>query len=82
MWLSCYQVLARAGDPRAAETLASIHGALRAKADMIANPALRHSFLNNISEHRDILAAWAAQEGPPGKAEASRAERSSDLRSF
>jgi tetratricopeptide (TPR) repeat protein len=59
--LSCHQVLVRAGDPRAAEVLATAHTELKARAATITDAALRHSFLNNIPEHREIVAAWAAQ---------------------
>ena len=60
--LTCYQTLARAGDPRAAELLASTHTRLQARAATITDDALRHSFLNCIPEHREIIAAWAAQQ--------------------
>ena len=67
--LTCYRVLQRAGDPRAAEVLGLAHAELQAKAAMIDNPALRDSFLNNLSEHRDIVAAWGEQHAvaPPGR---------------
>jgi len=58
--LSCHQVLARIGDPRATELLESAHAELQATAAAIADAALRQSFLNNIPEHRAIVAAWAA----------------------
>lgn len=57
--LSCHQVLARAGDPRATELLESAHAELQATAAAIADAALRQSFLHNIPEHRAIVAAWA-----------------------
>jgi tetratricopeptide (TPR) repeat protein len=56
--LSCYHVLARAGDPRAAEVLASAHAELQARAAAITDTALRHGFLNNVPEHREIVAAY------------------------
>ena len=60
--LTCHQALARAGDPRAAELLARTHSELQARAATITDDALRHSFLNGIPEHREIVAAWAAQQ--------------------
>ena len=61
---TCHQVLARAGDPRAAELLASAHAELQARAATITDAALRQSFLSNVPHHREIVAAWAA----PGRA--------------
>ncbi len=58
--LTCYQVLQRAADPRAAAMLAEAHENLPSKAATISDPELRHGFLNNIPEHRQILAAWSA----------------------
>lgn len=58
--LSCHQVLARADDPRAAEVLAVAHTELQARAAAIADATLRYSFLHEIPEHREIVAAWAS----------------------
>jgi predicted ATPase len=58
--LSCYQVLSRAGDPRATKMLAHAHTELLLASLTIADTALRESFLNNIPEHRAIMAAWAS----------------------
>ena len=58
--LTCYQVLQRAGDSRAAEVLAGAHVGLQSRAATITDTALCHGFLNNIPEHRAIVAAWAA----------------------
>ncbi len=57
--LTCHQALARLGDSRAAQLLGSAHAELLAEAVGITDAALRHSFLNNIPEHRAIMAAWA-----------------------
>ncbi len=56
---TCHQVLAQAGDPRAAELLASAHAELQARADTVSDAALRASFLNNVPHHRTIAEAWA-----------------------
>ncbi len=58
--LTCHQVLARAGDVRASRLLAQAHAELLVATVSITDANLRHSFLNNIPEHRAILAAWAA----------------------
>ena len=58
--LTCYEVLARSGDSRAAEWLERAHTNLMAKAATIPDAALREGFLKNIPEHREIMAAWAA----------------------
>ena len=63
--LICHQVLARALDPRAAQLLADAHAALLVIADAIADDALRASFLDNIPEHREIVAAWVVQQRAP-----------------
>ena len=60
--LTCHQVLARAGDPRAAGVLAAAHAELQTQAAAITDPALRASFLNNIPEHREIIAVWTAAQ--------------------
>jgi tetratricopeptide (TPR) repeat protein len=58
--LTCYQVLARAADSRAPEVLRRAHGQLQAKAAAISDPAMRRSFLSQVPEHREIVAAWQA----------------------
>jgi class 3 adenylate cyclase/tetratricopeptide (TPR) repeat protein len=65
--LTCHQVLARAGDPRADAWLARAHSALMAQAEAIGDPALQQGFLRNIPWHRDIVAAWA-KRGAAGMA--------------
>ncbi len=63
--LTCHRVLARAGDRRTADLLATAHAELQARAAAITDPALRNSFLENIPEHREIAAAWVAGPGSP-----------------
>ena len=65
--MTCHQVLANAGDPRAHSTLASVHAAMQVQAATISDDALRRSFLANVPLHRRIVEAWAAQ-GDPGPA--------------
>ena len=63
---TCHQVLARAGDARAAELLSAAHAELQARAATIADAGLRRSFLANVPHHREIVAAWVA--AGPGRA--------------
>jgi hypothetical protein len=58
---TCHQVLASAGDPRAAALLDRAHAVMKSRAATINDPALRQSFLTHISEHREILMAWQKQ---------------------
>jgi class 3 adenylate cyclase/predicted ATPase len=58
--LTCYQVLERLADTRASKTLALAHSQLQEMAQRITDTSLRGSFLNNIPEHREIVAAWCA----------------------
>ena len=60
--LVCHRVLASAGDPRALAWLRRAHDELLAVAATISDETLRDGFLNNIPEHRAILAAWALHE--------------------
>ena len=62
--LTIHQVLAAAGDPRAAAWLQRAHRALMAQADAITDAGLRQMFLTNIPYHREIGALWAAQGHP------------------
>jgi hypothetical protein len=55
-------VLHRAGDARAAGVLSRAHADLQARAARIGDAALRESFLNRISEHRAVVAAWAEHQ--------------------
>ena len=64
--LTCHQVLARAGDPRAAAVLTTAHAELQARAAAISDPALRRNFLDKIPEHHEIEATWAAHMHPCG----------------
>ncbi len=55
---TCYQVLARAGDPRAKGLLERAHAGLHARASAIVGVRSRQLFLTAISEHRQIVEAW------------------------
>jgi class 3 adenylate cyclase/tetratricopeptide (TPR) repeat protein len=58
--LTCHEVLKIAHDMRAGEWLARAHENLQASAAMIPDEVLRHGFLTNIPEHREIVTSWAA----------------------
>jgi class 3 adenylate cyclase/tetratricopeptide (TPR) repeat protein len=73
--LTCYRVLERAGDPRASDVLAVAHANVLAQAVLTSDPALRKSFLHNISEHREIVAAWTAHETAAAGSVATRRSR-------
>ena len=60
--LVCHLVLARAGDARATAWLQRAHAELLVTAANISDAALREGFLNNIPDHRAILAAWVLHE--------------------
>jgi class 3 adenylate cyclase/tetratricopeptide (TPR) repeat protein len=68
--LSCYRVLSTTGqkDSSAAEQahaiLSKAHSALQEQAAGISDQALRRKFLENVEAHRELMAAWKAQETP------------------
>ena len=59
--LTCHQVLAAAGSPRAGEFLARAHDLLMQRAAPLED-AERATFLGNVPSHRAIAAAWAEAE--------------------
>jgi tetratricopeptide (TPR) repeat protein len=56
--LTCFRVLAAAGESGAERVLESAHEALQRRAATISDGALRQSFLVRIAEHAQIVAAW------------------------
>jgi tetratricopeptide (TPR) repeat protein len=58
VYWACYQVLQANHDPRAKRILQTAHDVLQARAVKITNAARRHSFLENVVEHRAIVRAW------------------------
>jgi class 3 adenylate cyclase/tetratricopeptide (TPR) repeat protein len=58
--LTTYKVRARSGDSRADAALADAYTALQSEADAISDESWRRSFLENVPEHREISALWAA----------------------
>jgi hypothetical protein len=59
IYLTCHQVLAAAGSPRAAEFLDRAHALLSERAEPLGD-AERASFLANVPTNRAVAAAWAA----------------------
>jgi tetratricopeptide (TPR) repeat protein len=64
IYLTCYQVLRAGGDPRAPEILATAHRLLHEQAARIPDEALRHSFLENVAENREIVAEFRRGQLP------------------
>ncbi|MBN1887644.1 MAG: tetratricopeptide repeat protein [Thermoflexales bacterium] len=58
IYLSCYQVLDAAGDPRALEILNAAHDLLHQQAAQIGSEELQQSFLYTVPSHRRICQAW------------------------
>ena len=63
LFLSCYQVLAAAGDARAAQMLELACARLHHQASQISDATCRQAFWKDVPTHRALLAARAAQEG-------------------
>ena len=64
-YLTCYQVLVAAGDPRAAEILDRAHTELQKWAARCPDEATRRSFLENVPWNREIVREW--QLAHPGE---------------
>jgi adenylate cyclase len=64
IYLTCYQVLVAAGDPRAAEILTRAYTQLQEWAARCPDEATRRSFLENVPWNREIVQEWqVAQSG-------------------
>ena len=62
IYLSCYRVLHKAGDPRAAEVLQQGRALLQARLDGIADKADRQAVAENVAAHRELLAASGSRQ--------------------
>lgn len=69
--LTLVEVWAEAGDARAAALLGAARAALQAEAQRIADPALRHSFLHAVQEHRVLMAGDLGADAAAGAGTAS-----------
>jgi tetratricopeptide (TPR) repeat protein len=63
VYLTVYRALAASDDPRAAGVLRTGQRLLRARAEGIADAALRRSFLHHVASHRELLCA-ASEHDP------------------
>jgi len=55
IYLTCYRILQACGDPRASQLLENAYQDLQEQAAKIEDEELRHSFLNNVATHREIM---------------------------
>ncbi len=58
VYLTCYQVLEANQDPRADEILQTAYNLLQERSAKIDDETLRHSFLENVPAHREIVQAY------------------------
>ena len=63
--LACHRVWAAAGDARAAEAIDTARAELQALVAKAGDEDARLSILENVPLHREIVAAWAAQQAAP-----------------
>jgi tetratricopeptide (TPR) repeat protein len=62
VYWTCYRVLCANHDPRAPDILHTAHTRLQERAARIGDEEMRHSFLENVSAHREIVEAWARRQ--------------------
>lgn len=58
IYLTCYRILQATGDHRATPLLVQAHQRLQQLAALITDESLRHSYLQAIPMHREIIAAF------------------------
>jgi predicted ATPase len=61
-YLDCYRVLRALADPRADSILESAHDVLQARATRISDEQMRHSFLQNVPAHQEIVREFEASQ--------------------
>jgi tetratricopeptide (TPR) repeat protein/class 3 adenylate cyclase len=60
-YYTCYRVLAATGHPeQAREALQAAYELVIARAEKIIDPIVRQSFLENVAQNQEIVAAWQA----------------------
>ncbi|NJO04408.1 MAG: tetratricopeptide repeat protein [Chloroflexaceae bacterium] len=59
LFLTCFDVLQAADDPRATAVLHTAYHMLQERAAMIADADTRRSYLERVAAHRRLLQAWA-----------------------
>jgi hypothetical protein len=63
IYLTCFQVLEAAHDPRADALLTTIHAMFEQRAAKITDPDAQRMFRHNIAHNREIASAWAERRG-------------------
>jgi adenylate cyclase len=58
IYLTCYRVLRANSDPRAKQVLEEAHSLLQERAAEIDDDDLRHSYLENVTANRELVAEW------------------------
>jgi DNA-binding SARP family transcriptional activator/predicted ATPase len=66
LYLTCYRVLQAGQDPRATDVLATAHRRLQERAAKIEDDRLRHSFLENVPAHRELVREFQKVRSPRG----------------
>ena len=61
VYMTCYRVLEAGQDPRARDVLVTAHDLLQERAAKIDDEEMRRSFLENVTAHREIIAAWGTR---------------------
>jgi predicted ATPase/class 3 adenylate cyclase len=64
IYLTCYEVLCAAHDPRVEAVLTAGYSLLQERAARINDEPTRRMFLEQVPYHRELLAAWAAERHP------------------
>lgn len=62
IYLTCYRVLNASHDPRAEEILHTAHSLLQKRTARIEDEELRHSYLENVAAHRELIVAFRQQQ--------------------
>ena len=60
--LTCYRVLRVCGDARATTILTDTHALLQERAAKISDENMRRSYLENVPEHRELVAEFAKRK--------------------
>lgn len=67
IYMTCYHVLNASEDQRAFGVLEQAYRWLNDRASTIQDEALKHLFLENVPDHRVLLAEWATANQPEAK---------------
>ena len=63
IYLTCYQVLRASNDPRAERVLTTGYRLLQERVAKLPEERLRHTYVENVPYHRELVAAWAEMQG-------------------